>query len=136
MSYSRLCDHSRLQRIDKNFVRCLDCGQSMISQSRVPTNKTTKDFVKENKGFSKNFNRNFSNELEETDEQTSRPLYEYYTDRMEVNRIIVNRQDKFKSDPPKYETLVNGDTFYLTNQQIQKILNDVRAFRVRPPVSN
>lgn len=130
INYSKICDHDRLQRIDKNFVRCLNCGQSMISQKTMVANKTSRDFIRENKSFAKNFDRNFSNILEEVDEQSSRPLYEYYTDRMQVNHIIVNRQIKFNSNPPKYEVSVNDDKFYLTNEQIQQMLHDTAAFRV------
>ena len=130
INYSKICNHSRLGRIDNNFVRCLDCGQSMISQKQMISNKTSKDFTNENKYFTKNFDRNFTNVFEEVDEQSSRPLYEYYTDRTQSNHIIVNKQVQFLSNPPKYEVSVNGTTSYLTNEQILKMLGDIGAIRV------
>ena len=129
-NYSKICDHSRLKRISADFVRCLDCGQSMISQKNVTTNKTSRDFVSENKNFTKNFDRNFNNVLEEVDNQSDRPLYEYYTDHVQANRIVLNRQNKLRCDPPKYEVWINGNTCHLTNQQVQQILNDTGSFRV------
>ncbi|XWV25320.1 hypothetical protein QJ856_gp0450 [Tupanvirus deep ocean] len=130
VSFSKICNHNRLQRINNDFVRCLDCGQSMISQTKMISNKTRQDFTKENKSFVRNFNRNFSNILEEVDEQASFPLYEYYADRMMINKIIINRRVQFASDPPKFEVIVNGSKTYLTNDEIQKLLMDANAFRV------
>ncbi|XWV26580.1 hypothetical protein QJ857_gp0487 [Tupanvirus soda lake] len=130
VSYSKICNHNRLQRINNDFVRCLDCGQSMISQTKMMTNKTRQDFTKENKSFVRNFSRNFSNVLEEVDEQASYPLYEYYADRMMINKIIINRRVQFASDPAKFEVIVNGSKTFLTADEIQKLLMDANAFRV------
>lgn len=131
IDYSGICDHSRLQRINKDFVRCLSCGQSLISQKIPSTNKSSLDFARENKNFTKNFDRNFTNVLEEVDEESSqKPLYEYYTDKMQTNRIIVDKRVQFSSNPPKFEVSVNGDKYYLTNDQIKKMLNDTGSFRV------
>ena len=130
VNYSNVCNHSRLERISSTCVRCLDCGQSMISQKQVPSNKSSKDFSNENKSFTKNFDRNFTNVLEEVDIQSTRPLYEYYTDHSQSNYIVINKQVQFFSDPPKYEVSVNGSVTYLTNEQIQKILRDINAIRI------
>lgn len=129
-NYSVICNHSRLTRIDNNFVRCLECGQSMISQQNISRNKTTQDFANENKSFSRNFDRNFTNILEETDEQSNAPLYEFYTDRRMTNKIVVDKNCRFNSDPPKYEVIVNSFKSYLTNSEIQKLLLDINAIRV------
>jgi len=102
----------------------------MISQANMPTNKTRQDFTKENKSFIRNFDRNFSNVLEEIDDQSIKPLYEYYTDRMMVNVIIIDRQVRFQSNPPKFEVIVNDTKTYLTNDEIQKLLADANAIRV------
>ena len=130
VNYSKICGHNRLQRINNDFVRCLDCGQSMISQSKVVSNKTRQDFTNENKSFVRNFDRNFSNTLEEVDDQSDNPLYEYYADRMMINKIIINRRVQFQSLPPKFEVFVNGSKTYLTNDDIQKLLIDAGAFRI------
>jgi hypothetical protein len=131
-NYSTICDHGRLQRLNGNFVRCSDCGQSMISQINIPSNKTRHDFTNENKSFIRNFDRNFSNVLEEKENQQLEPLYEYYTDRMMINVIVVDRRVKFDSNPPKFEVIVNGSKSYLTNDDIIKLLADSNAFRVDP----
>lgn len=124
-NYYPICDHHRLQRIDDNFVRCLQCGQSLISQKLLPNNKSRRDFIKENKNFDKNFDRNFTNVLEEID--TSKPVYDYYTDKMKANKIIVNRQAQFSSSPAKYEVIVNHAKYYLTEPEIKKLLSDINA---------
>lgn len=130
-NYSAICSHERLSRINDNFVRCLSCGQSLISQVNITGNKSRSDFTNENRAFTRNFDRNFSNELEEIDNINSTPLYEMYTDMNRINQIIVNRLPLFNSDPPKFEVTVNGEKNYLTNENIQKMLYDIRAVRIR-----
>lgn len=127
---ANLCDHLRLKRLDNNFVRCLDCGQSIISQKNMIYNKTSKDFSNENKTFTRNFNRNFTNVLEEVDEESTKPVYEYYTDRIGANNIVVNKVVQFSSDPAKFEVIVNGTKHYLTNDEIKKLLSDINAIKV------
>lgn len=128
--YSRICNHARLQRIDNDFVRCLDCGQSMISQKKMVTNKTSIDFARENEQFIRNFDRNFTNTIDEIDQQSLGPIYEYYTDRLMMNKIIVNRQVQFNSQPPKYEVTVNGRKTYMTGDEISKLIASVNARHV------
>ena len=128
-NFSIICEHPRLTRIDDNFVRCLKCGESMISQKNMSNNKSNRDFLKENKSAFKNFDRNFSNVLEAAGEK-SQPIYEYYTDRSQANSIVINRQVQFCSDPAKYEVFVNGAKNYFTNDQIQRILQDTSAIRI------
>lgn len=128
--YVDICDHLRIKRIDNNFVRCYDCGQSMISQKNMLINKSRKDFTKENKSFVRNFDRNFTNVLEEVDENSANPLYEYYTDRMRANIVVVNRTPQFFCQPPKFEVMINGSKSYQTDGEINKILSDINAFRI------
>lgn len=128
--FSRICNHTRLVRIDKNFVRCLECGQSMISQQKMLANKTSRDFVNENKNFARNFDRNFSNVLEEVDSQSQVPLYEYYTDKNQINIIIIDRTAKFCTNPPKYEVNINGEKVYLDKEEIDKLLCDLNGIRI------
>lgn len=129
-SHSSICSHERLTRINDNFVRCLKCGQSLISQKEILRNKSQSDFSKENKLFTINFDRNFSNVLEEIDNENTKPIYEYYTDRMNMNRISINKIPVFNSNPPKYEVVVNGEKNYLTNDIIQKMLIDIKGIKI------
>lgn len=129
-SYSAVCNHERLNRIDSNFVRCLACGQSLISQNQIVKNKTRLDFTRENQSFTRNFDRNFSNQIEQVDNEADKaPIYEYYSDPMKMNQIIVNRCPKFSSLPIKFEVNVNGQINYLTKDQIDKMLVDIKAER-------
>ena len=129
-SYSNICNHDRLERVDDNFVRCLRCGLSMISQKELASNKTRKEFTNENKNFSRNFDRNFTNMLEEVD-KTTKPVYDYYTDKLKANQIMINRQVQFSSNPAKYEVMINGTQYYLTEEEIKKILKDINAIHIR-----
>lgn len=129
-NYSVICNHSRLKRINDKFVRCLDCGVSMISQNNITSNKSSRDFVKENGSFLRNFDRNFSNVLEEVDEQSSIPTFEYYTDRNFFNLVRINKVVQFYTNPSKYSVTVNNRTEYLTQAQINKILREINAVRI------
>lgn len=128
-NYSQICNHDRLDRIDDNFVRCLKCGQSLISQKQLINNKSRRDFTKENPNFNKNFDRNFTNMLEEV--ESSKPIYDYYTDKIKANQIIINRQVQFSSNPAKYETNINGVKHYLTKNEINKLLSDINAVHIK-----
>ena len=130
-SYGNLCNHNRFKRVDGNFVRCLDCGQSMISQKILEGNKTRNDFTKENKSFTRNFDRNFSNELDELDELSTKPIYEYYTDRMDINKIIIDKRPVFSSNPQKYKMTINGSDNYLVQHEIHQMLWDINAIRIK-----
>lgn len=129
LSYSKICDHTRLSRLDNHFVRCLDCGQSMISHRKMLMNKTRKDFTKENKTFEKNFDRNFTNIIEEIDHHEPIP-YDYYTDKNWVNNIIIDRTVQYLSYPPQYKITINGKQTLMDNQQINKLLDDIHAIRI------
>ena len=128
MSYETICDHNRLARIDKNFVRCLECGKSMVSQTNIALNKNEKDFVKENSKFTRNFDRNFSNVIEEVEQQ--KPLYEYYTDRNLANLVIVDKKVQFQSYPPTYLLTVNNTHRYCTMDEIKQLISDISAVRI------
>ncbi|QGR53801.1 hypothetical protein [Moumouvirus maliensis] len=130
LNYGTICNHSRLERIDDNFVRCLTCGQSLISQKTIVNNKRVKDFTKENNNFTRNFNRNFSNQLEQLDAKSQIPKYEYYTDKYNANLISINKATQLLSDPPKYEVDVNGSKNYLTQSQIDIILKNINAMNI------
>lgn len=129
-NYSKICYHSRLIRIDNNFVRCMECGQSIVSPKVVLGNKTRKQFTDENKTFNKNNNRNFTNLIEQMDHQSNIPRYEYYTDKNMANVIIVNRTSQFNSDPPIYEVIINGQKVYISDGEIKKLLTDTNVLRV------
>lgn len=128
--YSKICDHTRLKRIDDNFVRCAECGLSMISHKKAMINKTKKEFENENGLFMRNFDRNFTNTIEEKDEKSTEPIYKYYADKHGVNKIIINQVPVFNSYPNKFQVFVNDSSYYLFGEQIQKILLDTNAQEV------
>ena len=131
-SFAKICDHRRIKRIDDNYVRCYDCGQSFVNQANTISNKTQHDFVKENNYFLKNFDRNFTNVIEQKDhENKEQPINEYYRDSSGHNRIQINRVPVFNSYPHKYEVYINGSKYYLTSEHIKTILNEYKARRVK-----
>lgn len=138
-SYALLCTHPRIERIDKNFVRCLQCGESMISQKNIAHNKSQRDFSKENDSFTKNFDRNFSNIIDEVSkpneknielEQPIRPSYQFYSDRMGLNKIRINKNPAFYSHPVKHEVIINGEKYFLEGPEINKLLTDTKVSRI------
>ncbi|MEM0354215.1 MAG: hypothetical protein QXW79_01400 [Thermoplasmata archaeon] len=126
-SYSKICDHLRLVRLNENFVKCLGCGQSIVNQIKIAGNKNRKDFERENWKFIKNFNRNFNNNIEEVEQSTHQPHYEYYIDHRGLNLIRIDRSLRFY---PLYEIIVNGKRNYLNGTQIEKMLADINATRI------
>ncbi|AKI78997.1 hypothetical protein [Acanthamoeba polyphaga mimivirus] len=129
-NFSTICNHNRLKRIDDNFVRCLDCGLSLINQVKILPNKSRQDFSKENKSFLRNFDRNFSNLIEQVDEESSVPTYKYYADRKWLNLIKINNIVQFQTNPPKYEVFINGEKSYLTQKQIDRIIQTLGVIHI------
>lgn len=130
--YSKICNHSRIKRIDDNFVRCYDCGLSIVNQRILKSNKSREDFVDENKSFLKNFDRNFSNVIEENDHETDNtPIYEYYKDKDGYNKLLLNKVPMFNSYPHKYEVYINDSKYYLTQDHIKKIITNYKMFRTK-----
>lgn len=130
MKYSVICYHNRIERINKDFVRCLECGQSLVSQENVLHNKSRLDFTKENKNFENNFDRNFSNIIEEVDIIKEPLPLEFYTDKHLKNSIIIDRTIRFRSYPPKYNVNINGQEQILTENKIKEILNSIQAVKI------
>lgn len=131
-NYNNLCEHLNQIRISDDVVKCTACGRSMIDQVRQISNKKPSDFIKENKVAIKNFDRNFSNEFEDPNKNLP-PDYIYYTDKHGANIVVINKNSAFKSDPPKYETMINGTRNYLTNEGIVQILKKIRAHQIADP---
>jgi hypothetical protein len=124
-----MCNHQRVKRLDNNFIRCLQCGQSMISQVETPINKTRAEFTQENKQFERNFHRNFSNQIEQTDLHEPAPL-EYYTDKHNLNHVVIDRSPFYATNPPKYKVNFNGEDVVMTDEQINDVLERIKAMRI------
>lgn len=130
MKYSIICYHNRIERINKDFIRCLDCGQSIVNQENILHNKSKSDFIKENKSFENNFDRNFSNVIEEMDIVKEPLPLEFYTDKYLKNFIIIDRTIRFRAYPPKYNVNINGQEQFLTENKIKEILNTIQAIKI------
>jgi hypothetical protein len=126
MNFSKVCYHDRTTRINNEFVKCVECGQKIVNIQKHITNKTRDDFTRENKDFSKVF----SNEIDFDDEDRKYVRVEYYADRNRVNNIIVNRLNKYFSNPPKYDVNINDKKILLNDMQIDKLLRDTSAMRI------
>lgn len=129
MNFSKICYHDRTTRINNEFVKCVDCGQKIVNIQNHITNKRCHDFAME-KGSLKNFDHNFSNTIDFDDNEKKYLRVEYYTDRNRVNNIVVNRLNKYYSDPPKYDVNINGTKRLLTDAQIDQLLRDTNTMRV------
>jgi hypothetical protein len=123
-----ICQHSKTSRINDNFIKCLDCGQSVVSNNKSYTNKGMQNFVSENKSFQRNFDRNFRNDIIEGEEKG--PI-EMFADAQFVNVIIVDRTPLYGTTPPKYKIIFNGESLYLTNDHIANLLQRTKSRRVQ-----
>lgn len=128
--YDTICYHTRLKRLNDNFVRCLDCGLSMVNQKNILTNKNRREFTNENPNSTRNFERNFNNILEEVDtDYNHRPL-EYYSDPKMINLIIVDRTNYLQSNPVKYRVNINGQMIYFLPNKLHELLTKIKAIRI------
>lgn len=128
-TYSSFCPHKRIERIDKNFVRCNDCSKSFVDQLSVPSIKKMNDFVREDNSFQKNFNRNFNNEIEETESYGPPPI-EYYADKNWINRIVVKWERIYGTNPSKYPVTLNGTNSSMTSEQIKHLIHNTNSIKI------
>lgn len=124
--YSKVCYHSNVRRIDNDFVRCIDCNQSVINKLSNITNKKSTDFTSTNR----HFNRNFSNELPPLD-QIAPGYLEYYADIHGVNRIIVDRTNRYFGTPVTYNVTINDEKIVLDDDKINHLLALSKANRIK-----
>jgi hypothetical protein len=136
LSYSSVCSHPRIERVDSNFIRCMQCGESMIYSQNISRNKTVYDFVEKNNPMLKNFDKHFSNIVEEIPIKSSdtrhkiNPNYEYFSDKLGINKIRINKNPRKYSYPAKYEVLINNIKVLLDRNEIQKLLIDIKAVKI------
>lgn len=125
-SYWNICDHPRLTRINDNFVRCLTCGCDLISQKKIPRNKTVHDFTAENRSLLKS-NKFFNNLVEN---KSDSDMLSYYTDKDGINTVTIDWSNRSQKRPPQYIVIVNGIVTQLTEREINKLLSDLKAIRI------
>lgn len=129
------CDHERSKRLDKNFVRCIQCGQSFISQETPHQNKRMGNFVNDNNSFQRNFNRNFNNIIPEIESYAPAPT-EYYIDMKWIYYVIIDRTPIYESNPTKYKIEYGNinssdkNTNTLTDTQINELLHKIKAIKI------
>ncbi len=124
MNYSTICNHNRVERINDNFIKCLQCNETIINQLMSPTNKSTYDFVRENKSFMRNTSKNPYNVVELTPQNHQ----EVFMDQHGINKVIVSRQGL--SDGT-YPVTINNVKYYLTKPEIEKVLTGIGAIRIK-----
>lgn len=127
--YSILCGHYMNKRINDNFVKCTECGEIIVNQKNIVSNKSQKNFVNENKNYTKNFDRNFSNLIKSEDNIVDDTNL-YYTNRDRTIFFTINPTPITKNSRNIYEIRINGACYYLTNEQIEKILIKYGAIKI------
>lgn len=100
LNYSSLCDHSNLERVDDNFVNCMDCGESFVSQKLVKNNKRSHDFIRENEDLVEYLDR-------DSDDRRHRPRSPFFdpgspSNRPPSNRPPSNRPPSHRPDRPHW----------------------------------
>lgn len=126
LPFSKVCYHDRTKRINATAVKCIDCGQTIINKVMRDENKTSKDFVQEKSH--RNFDRNFSNDFTTSEPQQQK--LEYYIDLNGVNKIIINVSNPYRTNQPKYNVIVNGETVILTEAEINKLIRDTNVHKI------
>lgn len=129
MSYSNLCYHDRIERIDDTFVQCLQCGESMVNQSYLPSNKRMSEYKSENDRVIRNFDRNFTNIIN-TAVPKSPIKNDYYVDRKGMNRVIVDRNRVVQTIPPKYHVVINDNKLLLSEKDIKDVIRRIKGQQV------
>jgi hypothetical protein len=129
-NFCSLCSHSRINRINNDFIRCLTCGESFPNKLITHKNKTIQDFAKESPGFMKNFDRNFTNVIDQNDIYYDEPNYEYYVDASFLNKIIVDKKNLFNSDIPTYRVNINNKVHNIDSEKLQHILDKIGAIKI------
>jgi len=129
--FANLCHHDNVQRVNDDFVYCANCKQMIINKINDNGNKTSKDFAQNNNH--RNFNRNFSNEIQSPNlsypsSQINNGI-EYYSDRFNINKIMIDRKSKYYTNPPKYNVIINNEKFVLSNIEINKLILDTKVIR-------
>lgn len=132
MSYSFFCYHESTKRIDDVYVKCNNCGLTIISMLQEPKNKSLADFTRENKQFNPSrYNDNIIRD------QYQKSTIEYYVDKSFLNKIYIDRSDKsvqYKSIDSnaiiKYLVNINGSNEYYTNDEILDLLKQISATRI------
>jgi hypothetical protein len=140
-SFAGLCSHSRLKRLDQNFVKCVDCGESQIKPVEPTRDELMQKYMDENRFFDDNFIRNFDNkyvpqkEWEKSHglhhkETTSKSLsymggYHTYSARDGRMEILVESTMQESSDPkvePQHAVRVDGRWFSMSSRELKNFL--------------
>jgi hypothetical protein len=120
---SSFCDHRNFVRINKNFINCKNCGRSFVSQIDEIGNKTSKDFVRENREFDKKFDRNFTNLVDDTVRHEMSQSYVYADENNNVIKI-------YSTGDKEYRVCANNNTYFLTKDRVRKLLLKCNARRI------
>lgn len=149
--YSSLCQHIRKFRVNKDLIKCHDCGESFVNQADETRNDRLKKYAEENTFFDNSFNHNFDNRFvtnREWDKIYSRdrqememkaygseilPGYTTYISKDNRTEILVDGQPMNQSgnhgyaEVYKYKVRINDKWYNLTHQQIKTLLNRFEA---------
>jgi endogenous inhibitor of DNA gyrase (YacG/DUF329 family) len=124
MTWSVICDHEYVHRINKDFVKCATCGETIVYAQKPLVNKKPIDFIQADPSFMKSTKTLNNSRKQQTNTNTgsnSNPNY-YYTDRTGFNAIAVNGGSNKIS--------INGKPVNVDSTDLKNWLNNIKAIRV------
>jgi|GEM_PF-6333355 len=148
-TFSTICDHQKIKRIDEDFVKCVDCGMSLVDPLIEDKVMKMQDYVKENRSFDRHFNRNFDNNFPSEAEWDSRvgkqntlnpnPLtskgifgsnnqssgLSRYRSSDGTTEVIVDYS--LLGKPARHHVRVNGKWTYASPEEVKKYLMQINA---------
>lgn len=128
MTWSIICDHEYVHRINKDFIKCASCGETMVYSKKPLVNKKPIDFILADPSFMKSTkgDKSVSNCADNKStcnvyNNNSSPVY-YYTDRTGFNAIAVtNGSNKIN---------INGKLVTVDPTELKNWLGNIKAVRV------
>lgn len=148
MSFSSLCTHGNMERVDSNFIRCRGCGESFINQKQQTHTDRMAEYAEQNDFQMYDFDRNFDNKYVPKSEwemlhgkmkkSKGNASLEYmggyttYTDHDGKTEILVENQpqENFNSGArPQYKIRINGEWTSMNGHELKKYLGRVGAVK-------
>lgn len=124
--------HRDVSRIDENFVKCYECGETILQAQNRMTNKTSRDFVQEDKSFRyrKNNSSRYDKHTDYTPKVSSYCKKKYYADRNWINVIMIDYNSTLNTRPVKFRVKLNGQYDSLTLDEILNVIQKLRLIEI------
>jgi hypothetical protein len=146
--FANLCGHNHTKRIDKDFIKCTNCGESFIQTLGFDHDQKMNAYIEENRVFDDQFNRNFDNTFipkQRWEKQYGSVIRDRPSESMEYlggyvtysgkdgrTEILVETESRAQNDPrapPQHKVRLNGQWTTMSTSELKKYLSRVGAVR-------